>query len=119
MFMTICHHICYFGFAKENKDIFLLDDHIWKCQNLNDRISYFVQILRIFQTYYVLSNDKRMNVEILHIKKIVLSRSGLLTGTINRLSPEIKVKCKWQHVLNLLIITPGLVLPDLSKSWRA
>ena len=29
---------CYFGFVNENKDIFLSDDHIWKCQNLNSHI---------------------------------------------------------------------------------
>ena len=39
MSMTVCHHMCYFEFVIENKDIFLLYDHIWKCQNLNDRIS--------------------------------------------------------------------------------
>ena len=39
MSMTVCHHICYFEFVTENKDIFLLDDYIWKCQNLNGRIS--------------------------------------------------------------------------------
>ena len=33
--MSVCHHICYFEFVTANKDIFLLDDHIWKCQNLN------------------------------------------------------------------------------------
>ena len=37
--MTVCHQICYFEFVTENKDIFLLDDHIWKCQNLNGHIS--------------------------------------------------------------------------------
>ena len=37
--MVVCHHICYFGFVNENKDLFLLDDHIWKCQNLNGFIS--------------------------------------------------------------------------------
>ena len=35
--MTICHQICFFEFVTENKDIFLLDDHIWKCQNLKGR----------------------------------------------------------------------------------
>ena len=27
--------ICNFGFENENKDIFLKDDHIWKCQNIS------------------------------------------------------------------------------------
>ena len=31
--MTTCHHICYFGFVNENKDMCLSDDHIWNCQN--------------------------------------------------------------------------------------
>ena len=33
MSMTVCHHSCYVEFAIENKYIFLLDDHVWKCQN--------------------------------------------------------------------------------------
>ena len=34
-----CHYIFYFGFVNENKDVFLIDDHIWKCQTLISRIS--------------------------------------------------------------------------------
>ena len=32
-------------------------------------VRYFVQIFRIFKTYYVLSNDIRMNVKILYVSK--------------------------------------------------
>ena len=73
MSMTVYHHIRYSRFVNENKDICLSDDHIWKCQNLNslpyllNLVSYFVQIFRIFVTYYFLSNGTRMNVEIIHI----------------------------------------------------
>ena len=28
MSMTVCHRICYLRFVTENKDTFLLDDHI-------------------------------------------------------------------------------------------
>ena len=45
MSMTICHHICYFIFVTENKGIFLSDDLIWKCQNLNSQISNPSEIL--------------------------------------------------------------------------
>ena len=38
--MIVCHHICCIEFVTENKDVFLLDYHIWKFQNLNNRISY-------------------------------------------------------------------------------
>ena len=37
--MTVCDNILYSGFENENKDIFLLGDHIWKCQNLKNHIS--------------------------------------------------------------------------------
>ena len=40
-------------------------------------VRYFVQIFRTFQTYHLLSNDRRMNVEIMQVSKIALSRSGL------------------------------------------
>ena len=41
-------------------------------------LKYFVKDFRIFQTYFLLSNDRRMNVEFLHVSKIALSRLGLL-----------------------------------------
>ena len=39
MSMTVSDHICYFSVVKESRDIYLLDGHIWKCQNLNSHIS--------------------------------------------------------------------------------
>ena len=40
------------------------------CTELNGHIYYLVQIFRTFQTYYLLSNDRRMNVEIIHVSKL-------------------------------------------------
>ena len=42
-------------------------------------MGYFVQIFRIFQTNHLLSNDRRMNVEIMHVSKLALFRPGLHT----------------------------------------
>ena len=42
---------------------------------------YFVQIFRIFHIFHELSNDRNLNVDILNVLKIAISRSGLL---INR-----------------------------------
>ena len=39
MDVTVYHHICYLRFVNQNKGIFLSDDHIWKCQNLNSHTS--------------------------------------------------------------------------------
>ena len=46
--------------------------------NLLNPVRYSVQIFMISQNYYFLSNDRRMNVEMIHVSKIALSRSGLL-----------------------------------------
>ena len=92
MSITVCYHNCYFGFVNRNKDIFLLNKHIWKCQNINSHylispVKYLVEIFRNFQAYYSLSNDRRMKVEIIHVSKIALVRSCLFQ------SKAVKILC--------------------------
>ena len=38
--MALFYHICHFEIVNENKGIFLLDDHICKCWNLNRALQY-------------------------------------------------------------------------------
>ena len=80
--MIVCHHIFYFGFVNENKDIFF-QMTIFGNVRISTAISPEpIQIFRIFQTYDLLSNDRTMNVVIIHVSKISLSRSCLFIFSI-------------------------------------
>ena len=51
---------------------------------------YFVQTFRIYQTYHLLSNDRRLTIEFIHVSSVALSRSGLL---LILLIPTPEVRC--------------------------
>ena len=55
----------------------------FKQQYLLNLARYFDQIFRIFQTDHVFSQKRRMNVEIMYVLKIALSRSGLLINQLD------------------------------------
>ena len=79
MSMTVCHHICYFRFGNENRDILDLKIPEFKQPYLLN----FVKLFRIFQNGYHVSNDRRMNDENILISKITFSRLGLLSGCLD------------------------------------
>ena len=72
--IIVCYHIGYFGFVILNKDTFLTDDHIWRCQNLTTLSPkperYLVQNFRIIQTYHVLSNERHLYFLCIHAQTI-------------------------------------------------
>ena len=58
----------------ENINLFLSDDHIWNYRNLKaylpNPVRYFIQIFRIFYTYWLLSSDRRLKAKIIKVPKL-------------------------------------------------
>ena len=83
MSINVCCHIYNFEFVYENINNCLSDDHIWNY--LTNLVRYVIQIFRIFFTYQLLSNDRRLKVEIVMVSNFAFSGVCQLSDVNGRL----------------------------------